>query len=248
MAQYGFFFDESRCCNCHACVVACRDWNNIEPGPVKWLRVLQREEGYFPQARMRTAFVNCYHCQEPLCIDACDNDALFKEDQFGAVLLDTDRCKGSRDCWQACPYGSPQFEDDAPGTPMSKCDMCYERLLEGDLPICVAACPTRALDFGPLEEMEKRYGTVHELEGMPSASVTDPAIVFKSINPRKQLVPYDENEALKLMQKRTPGLPDVYETIEQVTEIPEGTVGYDRFVFKGKNVAETLAYSKNEEG
>lgn len=247
MTQYGFFFDESRCCNCHACVVACRDWNNIEPGPVKWLRVLQREEKPFPSTRMRTLFATCYHCEEPVCVDACDNDALFKEEQFGAVLLDTDKCKGARDCWQACPYGAPQYEDDVPGTPMSKCDMCYERLLEDKLPICVAGCPTRALDFGTLEELEARYGDLKQLEGMPSADVAQPAIVFKPINPRKQLVPYNETEALRLMQKR-PGLPDVFENFEQVTEIPEGTVGYDRFVLKGKNVAETLAYSKNEEG
>jgi len=41
MTQYAFFFDQNRCYNCHACVVACRDWNDIQPGPVKWLRLLQ---------------------------------------------------------------------------------------------------------------------------------------------------------------------------------------------------------------
>lgn len=248
MTQYGFYFDESRCCNCHACVVACRDWNNIEPGPVKWLRVLQREEGYFPNTRMRTLFATCYHCEDAVCVDACDNNALFKEEKFGAVLLDTDLCKGARDCWQACPYGAPQFEDDTPGTPMSKCDMCYERISEGDLPICVAGCPTRALDFGPLDELEKRYGELKELPGMPSGDVVQPAIVFKPINPRKELVSYDEDRVLELMQKRDGNLPDVYENIEQVTEIPDGLVGYDKFVMKGRNVEETLAYSKNEEG
>ena len=41
MTQYGFYFDQSRCYNCRACVLACRDWLGIEPGPVKPLRILQ---------------------------------------------------------------------------------------------------------------------------------------------------------------------------------------------------------------
>ncbi|MGV8083571.1 MAG: 4Fe-4S dicluster domain-containing protein [Coriobacteriia bacterium] len=247
MTQYAFFFDQSRCYNCHACVVSCRDWNDIDPGPVKWLRMLQWEKGSFPNMRMHVTFATCYHCENPVCVEACSNHALFKEDKYGAVLLDEDLCQGDRACWLACPYGAPQYEDDAPGTPMSKCDMCYDKLEAGEQPVCVMSCPGRALDFGPIEEMEKKYGTQRTLEDMPSGEREKPAIIFKPMDERKNLVPYDSEKALQLLQVRG-DMPNVFEDIRDVTDVPAGLVGYDRLVMKAASVAENLARSKNEEG
>lgn len=248
MPQYAFFFDQSRCSNCHGCVVACRDWNNIEPGPVKWLRMLQWEKGAFPNTRMHVTFATCYHCEIPLCVDACPNKALFKEDKYGAVLLDEDLCRGARACWTACPYGALQYEDDAPGTPTSKCDFCYDKLEAGEPPICVMSCPLRALDFGTIEEMEKRYGTLRALEDMPSPDQAKPAIIFKPMSPRRKLVPYDEARALELMQDRGAELPPTFGDMEDVSSLEDGLVGYGKLVMKAPNVALNLALSKNEEG
>jgi anaerobic dimethyl sulfoxide reductase subunit B (iron-sulfur subunit) len=252
MTQYAFFFDQSRCTNCHACSVACRDWNNpgaIESSPVKWLRMMQWEKKVFPNTEMHTLFATCYHCEKPLCVEACPNSALFKEDQFGAVLLDEDRCKGDRACWTACPYGAPQYEDNAPGTPMSKCTMCYDKLVAGELPICVACCPQRALDFGTLEEMERRYGKLRALQDMPTADTVEPAVVFKPRTAKAKHVVYDEARVLELMATRADeGLPVIYEDAAEVTEVWPGLVGYDRLVMKAASVEETLARSKNEDG
>ena len=247
MTQYAFFFDQSRCYNCHACVVSCRDWNDIQPGPVKWLRVLQWEKGAFPNTRMHLTFATCYHCENPVCVEACPHHALFKEDKYGAVLLDEDLCRGERECWIACPYGAPQYEDDAPGTPMSKCDMCYDRLDAGEQPICVMSCPGRALDFGPLEEMQKRYGDLRTLEDMPLGELEKPAIIFKPMSARKKIVPYDETRALELLRDRGE-LPPVFQSLEDVTDLSEGLIGYSKLMMKTPNVATNLALSKNEEG
>ncbi|MBR5259705.1 MAG: 4Fe-4S dicluster domain-containing protein [Eggerthellaceae bacterium] len=248
MTQYGFFFDQSRCNNCHVCSIACRDWNGIEPGPVKWVRMMQWEKGAFPVPAMHTLFATCYHCENPVCVDACTNGALFKEDEFGAVLLDEDKCRGCRQCWLACPYGAPQYADNAIGTPMSKCTMCYDKLVQGELPVCVASCPQRALDFGPLEEMEERYGSVHELEDMPDGSVVKPAVVFKPRAERKTLVPYDPVEAARLMGGRIDQLPDLYDDPSFAIEYDPAIVGYNTLVMKASSVEETLARSKNEDG
>jgi anaerobic dimethyl sulfoxide reductase subunit B (iron-sulfur subunit) len=248
MTQYGFFFDQSRCYNCHACVVACRDWNDIEPGPVKWLRVLQWEKGAFPDTRMHTTFATCYHCEVPVCVDACDKHALFKEEKYGAVLLDTDLCEGDRNCWKACPYGAPQYEDDAAGTPSSKCDMCYDRLEKGEQPICVMSCPARALDFGPIEDMRSKYGTLKALEDMPDGALVQPAIVFKPMKARVGVVPFDTQRSLELLQDRGPDLPPQFESIEGLSELGDGLIGYSKLVMKSASVAEALALSKNEEG
>jgi len=247
MTQYGFFFDQSRCYNCHACVVACRDWNDIPPGPVKWLKILQWEEGIFPNVRMNAVFATCYHCENPVCIDACPNSALFKEDKYGAVLVDEDKCQGARQCWIACPYGVLSYEDDAPGTPVTKCNMCIDRLENGEMPICVASCPGRALDFGPLEELKEKYGEIQELEGMPRAQLAQPAIVFKPKRKRENLLPYDAEKALKLLQQR-PDLPPIFEDEKLIKEFPAEIVGYNKLIMKPESVEKGLALSKNEEG
>lgn len=246
MTQYAFYFDQSRCYNCHACVVACRDWNDIQPGPVKWVRMLQWEKGVFPTLRMNTLFATCYHCEVPVCVDACDHHALFKEDKYGAVLLDKDLCEGDRKCWKACPYGAPQYEDDAPGTPMSKCDMCYDRLEKGEMPACVMSCPSRALDFGPLEEMEKRYGTLKALPDMPDGKLVKPAVVFTPLNERREVVPYDVDRAMELLGDRGEDLPPMFDPLD--VESAEERIGYPKLVMKASSVQEALDLSRNEEG
>jgi len=247
MTQYAFYFDQSRCYNCHACVVACRDWNNIDAGPVKWLRMLQWEKGAFPSTRILSVYAACYHCQKPVCVFSCASHALFKEPKYGAVLLDESLCSGCRECWRACPYGAPQFADDVPGTKMSKCDMCYDRLEDGKKPICVEGCPGRALDFGPIDEIKGKYGDFQQLEGMPAPDATHPAIFFKPINERREVVAYDKDRALDLMQHRK-DMPDLFGNAEDVEELPDGLVGYSKLVMKAPNTEAALALSKNEEG
>jgi DMSO reductase iron-sulfur subunit len=158
MTQYGFYIDTSRCTGCHACTIACKQWHDITPGPVKWIRVHQWEKGSFPEIDVRVLPLMCAHCQEPLCLEACPNHAITKEGTYGAVLVDPTKCTGARKCWQACPYGVPQFESDAPGAKMTKCTMCIDRLEQGQSPICVLSCSLRALEFGPLEELQKKFG------------------------------------------------------------------------------------------
>jgi DMSO reductase iron-sulfur subunit len=166
MTQHGFFIDISRCTGCNACVIACKQWHNIPPGPVKWMRVYQWEEGSFPNLDLNTLPIMCMHCSNPVCIEACQHGAIYKEDKYGAVLVDQSKCEGDRKCYDACPYGVPQFAGDEPGQKMSKCDMCIDRLEEGLKPICVLSCSMRALDFGPIEELRAKYGNAIYVEAL----------------------------------------------------------------------------------
>ena len=158
MTQYGFFIDTSRCTGCNACVIACKQWKDIPPGPAKPIRVYQWEKGAFPDLDVRVLPIMCFHCEKPRCMDACVNGAIYKEDQYGAVLVDRDKCKGDRNCFHACPYGTPQFLSDGETEKMLKCDMCIDRLKEGNTPLCVLSCSLRALDFGPIDELREKYG------------------------------------------------------------------------------------------
>ena len=158
MKQYGFFIDTSRCTGCNACVIACKQYRNIQPGPAKPIRVYQWEKGVFPDIDVRVLPIMCFHCAQPRCKDACEHGAIYKEESHGAVLVDPDKCQGDRNCFEACPYGTPQFLSDDPKEKMLKCDMCIDRLKEGNAPLCVLSCSLRALDFGPLDELREKYG------------------------------------------------------------------------------------------
>lgn len=251
MAQYGFFFDQSRCTGCHACSIACKSWYDIPPGPLKYMRVYQWEQGAFPNTRLGLLAVNCYHCDNPACATACPNEAIFKEEKYGAVLVDQERCEGGRDCWDACPYGAIVYASDKPGEKAQKCTMCVDRLEEGLIPICVTACSLRALDFGPIEELRKKYGELDTLEELPDGQLTRPSAVFKPRDKKKQLIPWDGNKVLELWQQRgpfaAPDLPPTFTDKEAVTRPSPGMVGRDRLVLKAKTAEELMTATRNDE-
>jgi len=250
MTQYGFFFDQSRCIGCNACVIACKQWHDVPPSPVKWMRVYQWEKGAFPETRLHFLAIPCYHCENPVCVKACPNSALYKEETYGAVLVTLDKCQGTRKCWLACPYGAPQYEGDEPGLKMSKCTLCVDRLKQGLKPICVLSCSMRALEFGTLDEMTKKYGGLRRLEDMPRDSITRPAVIFKSSAAKSQVIPWDSDRALELWQKRETQdepLPDVFAGKSDVADVPEDIIGRNKLVLKAKNSAELMYYTTDDD-
>jgi anaerobic dimethyl sulfoxide reductase subunit B (iron-sulfur subunit) len=251
MSQYGFFVDLSRCIGCNACVIACKQWHDIPPGPVKWMRVYQWEKGVFPNTRIHLLPIMCYHCENPVCIKACPSEAIYKEEKYGAVLVDADKCQGTRKCWKACPYGTPQFEGDEPDLRMSKCNMCIDRLGQGLKPICVLSCSMRALEFGPLDELREKYGNLRQVEEMPRDKMTSPAVVFKPPDARKQVIPWDYKRVLELWQKRDSpegeALPDVFIKTSDVTQATQEIVGRNKLVLKARDSKELMYYTTDDE-
>ncbi len=251
MTQYGFFVDQSRCIGCNACVIVCKQWHDIPPGPVKWMRVYQWEKGVFPNTRLNIMPVPCYHCENPVCVKPCPTGAIYKEEKYGAVLVDPDKCVGSRKCWKACPYGVPQYDGDEPGLKMSKCNMCIDRLEQGLKPICVLSCSMRALEFAPLDELRARYGDLRRLEDMPRDSITEPAVVFRPADSKKQIIPWDADKAIELWRKRQPHegkpLPDFFSEKSEVTRAPQDIVGRNRLVLKAKSTEELMYYTTDDE-
>ena len=261
MVQYGFFFDQSRCIGCHACSIICKMWYDIPPGPLKYMRVYEWEKGSFPDIRVYHLAINCYHCENPVCAKECEKyvpgGAICKEPKYGAVLIDVEKCDPvkygcKRACWQACPYGSIVFASDDPSEKAHKCTMCIDRLEQGLKPICVFACSMRALEFGPLDELKKKFGELQQLEDLPSPKEVKPAVVFKPIDPKKQLIPYNPFKALQLWRKRgpyaPPNLPDVIDRIEDVTDPPKEIIGRNKLVLKPSSVEELQYYTLDDEG
>jgi anaerobic dimethyl sulfoxide reductase subunit B (iron-sulfur subunit) len=223
--QYGFFYDQSRCIGCANCFLSCIGTKQPPPGQVRLLRLYQWETGSFPSVAQHIVWAPCYHCANPVCVTAA-NGALIKEPDYGAVLIDPAKANSSdlKAAWAACPYGAISFDSDAPDSKAYKCDMCIDRLMIGKFPSCAISCPNRALDFGPLDDLVKKYGTLQQLEEMPDPKTVSPAVIFKPMAAKKQLVPYDANAALTLLANRGGSLPPFYSAPTDVTQIAPGTI------------------------
>ena len=135
--QMGFYFDQTLCINCCACVVACKDWHDVPAGPASYIRIMTIEKGKYPEVSVHSVFATCYHCADPACVLACPAGAIMKREEDGVVVVNKDECLGRDECGmclEACPYGTPQFGvgDNAR---MQKCDFCIDRLAENKKPI-----------------------------------------------------------------------------------------------------------------
>jgi len=86
------------------------------------------------------------------------------------------RCAG-RLCREVCPYEAPQFGAEERAK-MQMCDFCPDKLAANEKPICVAACPVRALDAAPLEELKQKYGEAREARGFAYSTI-GPSVIFK---------------------------------------------------------------------
>lgn len=189
--QLAFYFDQTRCTGCYTCVVACKDWHDIPAGPASWMRVRTIERGEYPDLFLAYLCHHCYHCAEPACVPACPQGAISKREEDGIVIVDGDACLGRdkcRMCLDACPYGAPQFGDED-NARMQKCDLCLDRWAEGKKPVCVEGCPMRALDAGPIEEMEAKYGSIREAEGLEYDEKLRPSVIYKP-KPQVSLASY----------------------------------------------------------
>jgi formate dehydrogenase iron-sulfur subunit len=98
----------------------------------------------------------CKHCTSAACLEVCPTGALFRT-EFGTVVVQQDICNGCGYCVPACPFGVIERRE-GDGR-VFKCTLCYDRLKDGMEPACAHACPTKSIQFGPLEELRERADT-----------------------------------------------------------------------------------------
>jgi anaerobic dimethyl sulfoxide reductase subunit B (iron-sulfur subunit) len=143
--------------------------------------VLTIEEGKYPDVFVAWLAASCYHCARPACVEACPAGAITKRKEDGVVVVDPAKCLGKDKCdlcLQSCPYGAPQFGAEK-NAKMQMCNLCFDQLKEGKKPICVAGCPMRALDAGPIDELRARYGDKNEAVAFAYSTDLKPSVVFK---------------------------------------------------------------------
>jgi Fe-S-cluster-containing dehydrogenase component/DMSO reductase anchor subunit len=140
--QYRFHVDMGRCIGCKCCVVACNEQNG-NPAAINWRRVAEIEGGWYPRTSRTYLSMGCNHCIDPTCLSGCPVDAYSKDPVTGIVRHSAETCIGCQYCTWNCSYGVPQYNPER-GV-VGKCDMCHGRLLLGQVPACVSACPEGAI-------------------------------------------------------------------------------------------------------
>jgi formate dehydrogenase iron-sulfur subunit len=152
--RWAMLYDSNLCVGCKLCESACAGRNGLpyndsiaeeeKTSAHKLTAIIDRDDEYM--RRM------CMHCLEPTCVSVCPVGALQKTAE-GPVIYQADRCMGCRYCMLACPFGVPKYEWDELLPVVRKCDMCADRLADGNPPACVAVCPTGATIVGDRDEL-----------------------------------------------------------------------------------------------
>lgn len=156
----GLLYDSTICIGCRGCERACAEANNlpappdkVEPGIIRKTTETQRNVINTYQTSKGEAYIRkqCMHCNEPACVAACLTKAMYKTKE-GPVIWRGDKCMGCRYCMVSCPFDIPKFEYHSANPKIQKCDMCYDRIVKGEIPACAAACGD-ALIYGTRREL-----------------------------------------------------------------------------------------------
>ncbi|KLU59303.1 anaerobic dimethyl sulfoxide reductase chain B [Peptococcaceae bacterium CEB3] len=171
--QLGFVLDPNRCLGCGACVQACQI--NHPSSPLAW-RAIRTVEEQGPEGRRRFYLSTaCNHCANPECMRVCPQGAYSKR-RDGIVVHSAAKCTGCKSCVAACPFGAPRLN---PLTgKAAKCQLCYERVDQGQAPHCVRACPTRALQLQEIQSLALDR-LVRLTAPLPGLKLTNPSVYYK---------------------------------------------------------------------
>jgi len=138
--------DITKCTGCHACQVACKQWNDRDGETTSLLPELGFQNPATLSAKTLTlityheipdekapgglkllsAMRRCLHCLEPACASACPTTALRRQED-GPVGYNPDACIGCRYCIWACPWGVPTTDWNSLAPKISKCTHCADR-------------------------------------------------------------------------------------------------------------------------
>jgi formate dehydrogenase iron-sulfur subunit len=155
--------DTTRCIGCRSCELACAETYglplpNIEDHSVFEKERRTTETQWTIVNRYKTdkgtvyAVKRCMHCNQPACVASCPVKAMQKR-PVGPVTWDPN-CMGCKMCVFSCPFDKAILEAHSPTPRIRKCFFCWDkRLVQGEIPACVEACPTEALIFGTRRDL-----------------------------------------------------------------------------------------------
>ncbi|MHB1488473.1 MAG: DmsC/YnfH family molybdoenzyme membrane anchor subunit [Acidimicrobiales bacterium] len=186
--QYGFEVDLDACTGCKACVAACHSLNGLDEGE-SWRSVTLLRGGAPNRPFQQTVTGACHHCIDPACMKGCPVDAYEKDPVTGVVSHLDDQCIGCRYCTLTCPYEVPVYNGRR-GI-VRKCDMCQDRLVAGEAPACVQACPNSAIRVTIVDMATTCAAAPGNslVPGAPPSSITVPTTVYRTATGRIHELP-----------------------------------------------------------
>jgi tetrathionate reductase subunit B len=179
---YGLLIDGSKCTGCKSCVVGCKNWHSIPAGEEGRIRIMDLTTGEFPAVSRWIFPVMCMQCDYPPCVSVCRFDAGFI-DEHGIVSVNLKKCVGCKLCILACPYGARYMGQN--GKVAAGCDLCTDRVKEGQQPYCVETCPTEAMVFGDLDDPQSTISTLVQQEGaqpLKKKFRTHPKVLYANLD------------------------------------------------------------------
>ncbi len=180
--QYAFEVDLDRCTGCKACVAACHSLNGLDAGE-SWRDVGTIVGGADSPHWQQTLTSACHHCESPECLHGCPVAAYEKDSITGIVRHLDDQCIGCSYCILKCPFDVPKYSEKR-GI-VRKCDMCHQRLKQGEAPACVQACPTQAIR---IVKAKRRMSATTSFKGIdfvpgcPDPTITYPTTIYRGKN------------------------------------------------------------------
>lgn len=159
------------------------DWSSEEKRevtdrltPYNWLFIQYAEGEYNGEEFELTIPRRCMHCRNAPCVNLCPFGAAFKQDD-GIIRIHPDVCMGGAKCKAVCPWKIPERQSGvglhlellpqyAGNGVMYKCDRCYQRIDQGELPACIESCPEDVQQIGPrVDIVAKAHQLAQEING-----------------------------------------------------------------------------------
>lgn len=142
------YLHQERCTGCRSCEIACAVQHSASKtlfGALTETPSSQKRLFVHEAAGMKMP-VLCRHCEEAPCIASCITGCLY-HDENGYVRRRKERCIGCWSCIMVCPFGV--ITRDPQKHLAVKCDRCHKL----EIPACVNACPTRALELKNIDDI-----------------------------------------------------------------------------------------------
>ncbi len=153
MMKYAMLIDQTKCINCSACTVVCKNrYEDLSYGIFR-TEMKKVETGTYPDIKAKFLKHACMHCEEAACINVCPVKAISKisGENGGMVMIDEEACVGCGVCVSACPFDAPVIDKER--NVSEKCTFCYQRVVYDKSTLCADACPQHAVYFGEREEL-----------------------------------------------------------------------------------------------
>jgi Fe-S-cluster-containing dehydrogenase component len=211
--------------------VPVEDWTekqdvNDRLTPYNWLFIQHAIVDFNGEETELTFPRRCMHCVNPPCVKLCPWGAA-QQLPNGISKIDPDICLGGSKCKKVCPWDIPQrqtgtglYLDIMPSLAgngvMYKCDRCYDRIAEGELPACIEACPEGVQSIGPRDEiLQKAHAIAKEINGYIYGEEENGGTNTIYVSP----VPFEELNIAIEKGKGKPHLKPVKDTMAQANNL-----------------------------